>query len=168
MDNKDNIRPQDEIPFEIRMKNIIEAYRKDIKRLEELSRYAKGLEEENVKLQKKIEGYESLVEGVSNQEDYITQLSNKMAQMQGSIKKTYPMRVVKVAALKKKAIQQYLYIQELQGILKNNGIEYPEMKVDPLSIEGNYNIKDIDTYAVRGENETFESDPLDVIASPNK
>jgi hypothetical protein len=42
------------------------------------------------------------------------------------------------------------------------------MKVDPLSIEGNYNIKDIDTYAVRGENETFESDPLDVIVSPNK
>jgi hypothetical protein len=103
MDNKSkNIRPQDEVPYEVRMKHLIEAYRKDIKRLEELSRYAKGLEEENVNLQKKIEEYESLVEGVPNQKDFIKQLSDKIAQMQGYIKKTYPKRVIKVAALKKK------------------------------------------------------------------
>ncbi len=172
MDNKGdkakNIRPQDEMPYEIRMKNIIEAYRKDIKRLEDLSRYAKGLEEENVNLQKRIEVYESWTEGAPNQKDFINQLSNKIAQMQGLIKKTYPKRVIKVAALKTKAMQQYHYIQELQGILKSNGIEYPEMEVDPLSIEGNYKITDIDVFAVRGKHETFESDPLDVIVPPNK
>ena len=37
------------------MKHLIKSYRKDLKRLEELSQYAKGLEEENLLLQKKIE-----------------------------------------------------------------------------------------------------------------
>ena len=45
----------DEIPYEVRMKHLIKSYRKDLKRLEELSQYAKGLEEENLLLQKKIE-----------------------------------------------------------------------------------------------------------------
>ena len=44
----------DEIPYEVRMKHLIKAYRKDLKRLGELSQYAKGLEEENLLLQKKI------------------------------------------------------------------------------------------------------------------
>ena len=35
----------DDIPYEVRMKHIIEAYRKDLKRLEALEKYAKGLEE---------------------------------------------------------------------------------------------------------------------------
>jgi hypothetical protein len=39
------------------MKHIIEAYRKDLKRLETLEKYAKGLEEENLLLQKKRELY---------------------------------------------------------------------------------------------------------------
>jgi len=45
----------DEIPYEVRMKHLNKSYRKDLKRLEELSQYAKGLEEENLLLQKKIE-----------------------------------------------------------------------------------------------------------------
>lgn len=45
----------DDIPYEVRMKHIIEAYRKDLKRLEALEKYAKGLEEENLLLQKKME-----------------------------------------------------------------------------------------------------------------
>ena len=50
------IKPEnDDIPYEVRMKHIIEAYRKDLKRLESLEKYAKGLEEENLQLQKKME-----------------------------------------------------------------------------------------------------------------
>ena len=48
-------QPQDDIPYEIWMKHIIKAYRKDIVRLEQLQKYAEGLEEENVALQKKLE-----------------------------------------------------------------------------------------------------------------
>ena len=48
-------QPQDDIPYEVWMKHIIKAYRKDIIRLEQLQRYAEGLEEENVALQKKLE-----------------------------------------------------------------------------------------------------------------
>ena len=46
------VKPEDDdIPYEVRMKHIIEAYRKDLKRLESLEKYAKGLEEENLLLQ---------------------------------------------------------------------------------------------------------------------
>ena len=38
----------DEIPYEVRMKHLIEGYRRDLKRLEKLERYAKGLEEDVV------------------------------------------------------------------------------------------------------------------------
>ena len=48
-------QPQVDIPYEVWMKHIIKAYRKDIVRLEQLQRYAEGLEEENVALQKKLE-----------------------------------------------------------------------------------------------------------------
>ena len=38
-------QPQDDIPYEVWMKHIIKAYRKDIVRLEQLQKYAEGLEE---------------------------------------------------------------------------------------------------------------------------
>ena len=44
----------DELPYEVWMKHILKAYRKDKERLEQLQRYAKGLEEENVVLQKQL------------------------------------------------------------------------------------------------------------------
>ena len=44
----------DELPYEIWMKYILKAYRKDKERLEQLQRYAEGLEEENVALQKQL------------------------------------------------------------------------------------------------------------------
>ena len=53
--SKKNKLPQDEIPYEVWMKHIIKAYRKDKVRLEQLQRYAEGLEEENVALQKQLE-----------------------------------------------------------------------------------------------------------------
>ena len=44
-----------ELPYEVWMKYIIKAYRQDKKRLEQLQKYAKGLEEENIALQKQLE-----------------------------------------------------------------------------------------------------------------
>ncbi len=43
-----------DIPYEVWMKHLIKAYRRDLERLEQLQRYAEGLEEENVALQKKL------------------------------------------------------------------------------------------------------------------
>ena len=43
-----------DIPYEVWMKHLIKAYRRDLVRLEKLQRYAEGLEEENVTLQKKL------------------------------------------------------------------------------------------------------------------
>lgn len=53
-------QPQDEVPYEVWMKHILKAYRKDKERLEQLQRYAKGLEEENVALHKQIEQQDEL------------------------------------------------------------------------------------------------------------
>ena len=55
---KVSVFEDDEIPYEVRMKHLIEGYRRDLKRLDQLARYAKGLEEENLLLQKKIENTE--------------------------------------------------------------------------------------------------------------
>ncbi len=44
----------DDLPYEVWMKHLIKAYRRDLERLEQLQRYAEGLEEENVALQKKL------------------------------------------------------------------------------------------------------------------
>lgn len=44
----------DDIPYEVRMKFILEAYIRDKKSLEDLKNYAKGLEEENCMLTKKL------------------------------------------------------------------------------------------------------------------
>ena len=45
----------DELPYEVWMKFLIKAYCKDKVRLEQLQRYADGLEEENVALQKQLD-----------------------------------------------------------------------------------------------------------------
>lgn len=43
-----------DLPYEVWVKYLIKAYRRDLVRLEQLQRYAEGLEEENVALQKKL------------------------------------------------------------------------------------------------------------------
>jgi hypothetical protein len=57
-------QPQDEVPYEVWMKHILKAYRKDKERLEQLQRYAEGFEEENVALHKQIEQQDEL-KGIS-------------------------------------------------------------------------------------------------------
>ena len=154
-------RLQDELPLEVRLKYLTEAYRKDEKRLEEINRYAQGLEEENLSLQKKIKSLESWQQENNVGEDYLEKLNAKFCMLQAQLKKSFPKRVIKVKTLKKKIVNMRLYIYKLQTILKENGIEYPERVVDPLEIESNYDIESINDYAVRGPNENYEGDFLD-------
>ena len=44
-----------DLPYEVWVKYLIKAYRRDLVRLEQFQRYAEGLEEENVALQKQLE-----------------------------------------------------------------------------------------------------------------
>ena len=52
-------RPQDEIPEDIWIKNVLEAYHKEHEELEFLRSFAQGLEEENVSLKKELDKYEA-------------------------------------------------------------------------------------------------------------
>lgn len=75
MDEKErrlvSVFEDDEIPYEVRMKHLIEGYRRDLKRLDQLARYAKGLEEENLLLQKKIENTEKWIKSHPDKEELI-------------------------------------------------------------------------------------------------
>ena len=160
---------QDNIPDEVMLKYISAELRDTKKRLEEAEqridaskRYAKGLEEENVPLQEKVELYESWMEGVPDKKNFLTTISQKIEDMQDYIKRIFPKRVVEVVALKKKLIHQSFYISNLQAILDSNGLDYPKPEEDPTIVKGNYDINDLDVFAVRGKHEKFDSDPLDV------
>ena len=92
-------QPQDDIPYEIWMKHIIKAYRKDIIRLEQLQRYVEGLEEENVALQKKLE-------------------------QQAVDKETSRKRKETIYDLKRIVKSQEIYIGRLQLLLAEHNIPY--------------------------------------------
>lgn len=161
-------RPQDDIPYEMRMKYIIEAYRKDIKKLEELTKYAQGLEEENLALQKKMDGYDEWLQEVAGDKDFFVKIAMKIRSMQSYIKQTFPKRVVKTAALNATIMGQKMYIKQLQKLLDEHGIVYPERIKDPMEMESSYDIEHLDIYAVRGKKETFEGEPLDFTIAVNK
>ena len=98
-----HIIPAGDIPYEVRMKYILRAYRKDKERLEQLQRYAEGLEEENVALQK--------------------QLEQKRLDKETSTK-----RKKKIFELTHLTQAQKVYIGSLQLLLAEHGIPFHEMK----------------------------------------
>jgi len=160
---------QDNVSDEVMLKYISAELRDTKKRLEEAEqridaskRYAKGLEEENVLLQEKVELYESWMEGVPDKKNFLTTIAQKIEDMQDYIKRIFPKRVVEVVALKKKLIHQSFYISNLQAILDSKGLDYPKPEEDPTTVKGNYDINDLDVFAVRGKREKFEGNPLDV------
>ena len=102
-DRKIQVIPADDIPYEVRMKYILKAYRKDKERLEQLQRYAEGLEEENVALQK--------------------QLEQKKLDKETSTK-----RKKKIYELTHLAQSQEVYIGSLQLLLAEHGIPFHDMK----------------------------------------
>jgi len=159
MEEKDikhiSVFDDDEIPYEVRMKHLIVAYRKDLKRLGELSRYAKGLEEENLLLQKKLEKIESFYAGSKSVEETISQMKSEIKQLRGAITKTFPKRVIQTRDMRKKIMALEEYIRELQTLLTANDIAYEERQVKPGKAE-RFNPEEVDIFAVRGPKENYE------------
>jgi len=89
----------DDLPYEVWMKYILKSYRQDKVRLEQLQRYAEGLEEENVALQKQLKQQKMDKEVSSN-------------------------RKKKILELKKIAHSQEVYIGRLQLLLAEHDIPF--------------------------------------------
>lgn len=162
--NDEEKRLQDDLPLEVRLEYITKAYHEAEKRLEALSKYAQGLEEENVALQKKLSVYD-FGENDAPDKDFVKRLGNKILQLQGYIRSTFPKRVIQSKLLKKQVICLNNYIGELQKLMKENNIEYPRKEKALLTEE---EIEAINNFAVRGPKENFEGDPLDVESPINK
>ena len=155
---KVSVFEDDEIPYEVRMKHLIEGYRRDLKRLDQLARYAKGLEEENLLLQKKIENTEKWIKSHPDKEELIRKMDLEIRQLKGTLTKSYPKRVVELKYIKKKVRDIEDYMRYLQSLLDDNDISYEERKPNLSPKVENLNIEDIDILAVRGPNENYEVD----------
>lgn len=146
---------KDDIPYEVRMKYIIEAYRRDSKCLEELKNYVKGLEEENCLLEKKLEKAETVLAERRDYEATIKKMQIEINQLKGTITKRYPQRVVKMRDMKKKVMSLIRYIYELQTLLKKNNIPYKEREVTPSRSES-IDFENLDIFAVRDPKDSYE------------
>ena len=160
MDEKErkfvSVFEDDEIPYEVRMKHLIEGYRRDLKRLESLERYAKGLEEENLLLQTKIDKNEAWMKEHPDKEKLILQMNLEIRQLKGTLTKSFPKRVIELKHIKSKLRGQDEYIKYLRSLLDANDVPYEERKPNPSPKVEELNVDDIDLFAVRGPNENFE------------
>lgn len=138
----------DDIPYEVRMKYIIDAYRKEHKRIDELNNYAKGLEEENCLLTKKLEEAEAMLAERRDYETTIKKMQMEINQLKGAITKMFPKRVVKMRDMKKKVMSLTKYIFYLQTLLKKNSIPYNEREITPSRSES-IDFENLDIFAVR-------------------
>ena len=157
----------DEIPYEVRMKYIIDSYRKDQVKWSKLAEYTKHLEEEVIRLKNilVVNGYtdtgdpkdsnptwviKALKTEVDDQKRTIKELrkrSRKAAELEERLKVDYPQRKYEVGCFKKVIKSQKEYIEELQAILDYNDIPYPpKVPVNELEKE---DINAIDENAVR-------------------
>ena len=152
------VKPEDDdIPYEVRMKHIIEAYRKDLKRLESLEKYAKGLEEENLQLQKKMEKTDAWLAEEPDRQAAIQKMQLEIKQLRGTLIKSFPKRVIQMRDIKKKVMSLEEYIRYLQRLLQQNDIPYEERKVNPSKSEI-IDFDSLDIFAVRGPKENYDSD----------
>ena len=152
------VKPEDDdIPYEVRMKHIIEAYRKDLKRLESLEKYAKGLEEENLLLQKKMEKTDAWLAEEPDRQAAIQKMQLEIKQLRGTLIKSIPKRVIQMRDIKKKVMSLEEYIRYLQRLLQQNDIPYEERKVNPSKSES-IDFDSLDIFAVRGPKENYDSD----------
>ncbi len=151
---------EDDIPYEVRMKYLIAAYRKDLRRLEELSSYAKGLEEENVLLQKRLEKAEAGVVDDPDKDATIKRLMSEIKALKTKITVTFPRRVVKMHDLRRRITHLEIYIRELQSLLMSKGIPYEQWKRRPSKLDG-LDISKLDIYAVRSAKECRDLDNLE-------
>ena len=161
----------EEIPYEVRMKYIIDAYRKDQKKWGQLADYAKHLEGEVIRLKDILikNGYADpgVLDNVKPAQ-LITELRKENKELKEKLKlmkqavkdpegviklleekiaNTYPKRVYTTRAYKKIIKSQEDYIKGLQELLDEKGIKYDEKR--PINdIEAN-GADAINEYAVR-------------------
>lgn len=161
----------EDIPYEVRMKYIIDAYRKDQKKWGKLADYAKHLEGEVIRLKEILikNGYadpgviddvkparlitelqkenKELKQALKLKQQIINDPDGAIKLLEDRIAKTYPKRVHAMRAYKNVIKNQENYIKALQEILDENGIKYNE-KCPINDIEAN-GADAIDEYAVR-------------------
>ena len=149
----------EDIPYEVRMKYIIDAYRKDQKKWGKLLEYAKHLEGEVIRLKNILisNGYtDSGVVGDSEPAKVINELKEKIKVLEGNkvipkdvtaalikIKQlenqieTFPLKVYKWQSFRNIIKSQEIYIKEIQKLLDKNGIDYhPKEPANQLEIDG--------------------------------
>lgn len=98
-----------EIPYEVRMKYIIDAYRKDQVKWRKLAEYAKLLEAEVDRLKGRLK----------EQDEH----EHEIKRLQGMVD-SFPLRIYKANSFKSIITFQNKYIEELQGLLEEHNIPY--------------------------------------------
>ena len=155
-------RPQDEIPKDIWINNVLEeyhkeqkTYQKEHKELESLRSYAKGLEEENVLLNKKLDKF--MKEENNHPNVYIRnqQLKEEILRLKDIIERDYKVRVFRLSSYKKLLQRQHKYLCQLEKLLDANGIKYHKMAKTIIEDADN-----IDVTAVRMTDDLKETNRL--------
>lgn len=159
----------EEIPYEVRMKYIIDAYRKDQVKWGKMAEYAKHLEAEVIRLKEILisNGYtDSGVVGDSEPAKVIKELkeqldqlkkelkekkinatNKKIERMKSLIEEEYPLRKTKLRTFKVTIRSMQAYIEELQGLLDQNDIVYGPMDLsDKIVVD---NLDNFDETAIR-------------------
>ena len=140
----------EDIPYEVRMKHIIEAYKKDQEKWGKLAQYAKHLEGEVIRLKLILidNGYtDSGIEGDYDAAEVISKLKKKIKKLEDKIETVYPRKQKSNLKMKRVMSQQASYIVQLQYLLDKNGISYLTPKaIKQLKQE---DIDNIDENAVR-------------------
>lgn len=146
-----------EIPYEVRMKYIIEAYRKDQDKWGKLAEYAKHLEAEVIRYKEimvangytdnRIEEEVKPSKGNAELRKELKDATNRIKVLENQIEQVYPKRKYKLESFKKVIKSQLLYIEALQKLLDENNIPYhPKAPINDLERE---DMDNIDENAVR-------------------
>lgn len=167
------VSKNNDIPYEVRMKHIIKAYRNDQEKMCKLEGYTKHLECEVIRLKEIMitKGYSD--DGVLGDSEpiYIIKrlrreinelhiklkeqkeqkepedLLKKIKILEDRIENVYPKRKYKATTFQRVIKSQELYIEALQKLLDENGIPYhPRIPVNDLEAQG---ADRIDVNAVR-------------------
>ena len=170
------VSKNNDIPYEVRMKHIIKAYRNDQEKMSKLAGYTKHLECEVIrlkeimiangysddgvlgnsepiniikKLRKEINELHIKLKELKEQKEQkkLEDLLKKIKILEDRIENVYPKRKYKATTFQRVIKSQELYIEALQKLLDENGIPYhPRIPINDLEAQG---ADRIDVNAVR-------------------